>query len=98
MPRLVEEVLDNWRAAERLLDELPPVDPDQESMALAIASLRSLYLELTERSALAKSKLATTDDVLTRSQALVTQVAARLESSAARKGHAPGSGSQPPEP
>lgn len=47
----VEEVLAAWRDAERLLDELPPVDPDHETVRLAVATLRLTYQQLTTGSA-----------------------------------------------
>lgn len=44
---IVEETLEAWREAERLLERLPPLDPDHESVALAVASLRETYQSLT---------------------------------------------------
>ena len=39
----VHEVLDTWRDAERLLDALPPLDPDHETVRLVVVSLRQSY-------------------------------------------------------
>ena len=44
---IVEETLEAWREAERLLERLPPVHPDHESVALAVRSLRETYQDLT---------------------------------------------------
>ena len=44
---IVEETLEAWREAERLLERLPAVDPDHESVALAVSSLRETYQSLT---------------------------------------------------
>jgi hypothetical protein len=44
---IVEETLEAWRDAERLLERLPALDPDHESVALAVASLRDTYQSLT---------------------------------------------------
>ncbi|MFL5686033.1 MAG: hypothetical protein ACJ77D_08270 [Chloroflexota bacterium] len=44
---IVEETLETWRDAERLLEQLPPVHPDHESVALAVSSLRETYQNLT---------------------------------------------------
>jgi hypothetical protein len=44
---IVEETLEAWREAERLLERLPPVHPDHESVALAVSSLRETYQNLT---------------------------------------------------
>lgn len=43
----LEEALATWRDAERLLDELPPLDPDHETVRLAVVSLRQTYQEIT---------------------------------------------------
>ena len=44
---IVEETLQAWREAERLLERLPPVDSDHESVAVAVSSLRETYQNLT---------------------------------------------------
>lgn len=44
---IVEETLEAWRDAERLLKRIPPVDPDHASVALAVRSLRETYQDLT---------------------------------------------------
>ena len=44
---IVEETLEAWREAERLLERLTPLDPDHETVALAVASLRDTYQSLT---------------------------------------------------
>lgn len=45
---IVEDALEAWREAERLLDRIPPLDPDHETVALAVASLRQTYRSLTD--------------------------------------------------
>ena len=45
---IVEDALEAWREAERLLDRLTPLDPDHETVALAVASLRETYQNLTD--------------------------------------------------
>lgn len=45
---IVEDALEAWREAERLLDRLTPLDPDHETVALAVASLRRTYQSLTD--------------------------------------------------
>ena len=44
----VEEVLRTWREAERMLDDLPAINPDHESVARAIIGLKSCYQALTD--------------------------------------------------
>ena len=45
---IVEETLEAWREAERLLDRLPPLDPDHETVAAMVAMLREAYQSLTD--------------------------------------------------
>ena len=45
---IVQDALEAWREAERLLDRLPPLHPDHETVALAVASLRETYRLLTD--------------------------------------------------
>lgn len=43
----VDEVLGAWRDGQRLLDELPPSDPDLANVRLAVSVLGDLHRELT---------------------------------------------------
>ena len=97
MARLVEEVLEAWRAAERILDELPPVDPDHETVRVAIAQLRALYQDLTARSDAAETKLLASHHALRRSQALLDRIAARLGAEPAADSEVPRGEGSPAE-
>jgi hypothetical protein len=44
----VQEVLQTWREAERVLDALPPVDPDRQAVSLAIERLQQCYRQVTD--------------------------------------------------
>jgi hypothetical protein len=44
----VQEVLQTWRAAERVLEALPASDPHQEDVELAISKLRRIYQQLVD--------------------------------------------------
>jgi hypothetical protein len=44
---IVEETLEAWRDAERLLKRIPPVDPDHAWVALAVRLLRETFQDLT---------------------------------------------------
>ena len=44
---IVEEVIDTWRDAERVLDDLPTLDPRHTSVREAVASLRRVYQDMT---------------------------------------------------
>jgi hypothetical protein len=47
MPTAIEEVLSAWREAERLLESLPPLDPDHETVRLMVVRLQETYRTLT---------------------------------------------------
>lgn len=65
-------VLEAWRRGERLLDQLSPVDPDHETVALAVARLRAAYHSLTRRTV-------RSIDVLDRSNAVVSETTSLLD-------------------
>jgi hypothetical protein len=62
----MEETLRAWREGERLLETLPPLTPDHETVRLAIIQLRSTY----QRVATLK---AATHDVLASNRALMEE-------------------------
>ena len=66
---LVEEALRVWRDGERLLEELPPLTTDHETVGLNVVALRETYQTLTSRSR------ATSDQLV--------ECAARIESARA---------------
>jgi hypothetical protein len=78
MARLVEDLLVTWRQAERVLDDLPPVDPDHETVALAIDGLRRTYQELTLIRESSAETLRASRETLARARDLLAAVAARL--------------------
>jgi hypothetical protein len=79
---IVEDALKAWREAERLLDRLPPVDPDHESVALAAASLRLTYQKLTDgASERTPAIVAHTRDSIERTRALLVRVRSKLDAS-----------------
>ena len=75
MEQLVGEVLGVWREAERLLDELPPLDPDHETVRLAVHSLQSTYQAVTTGDATrTPSVVAGSRDTIRDARALLTSV------------------------
>ncbi len=75
---VVAIALATWREAERLLDELPPLSPDRESVALALSLSRDTYRSLTatshataEQLALAQRRLAAARRTLRRTQSRI---------------------------
>ena len=60
MPQnLIPKALAAWREGERLLEELPPLSPDHETVALAVARLREVYSSLTTSREVTPSALST---------------------------------------
>lgn len=78
MALLVEEVLSAWREGERLLETLPSLDPDHETVARSVAELRELYAVMTDRSDVSRAKLEVSRLALERSRATIEKVRTRL--------------------
>ena len=76
---LIEQALEAWRDGERLLDELPPLTPDHETVRLQLISLRQAYREMTGRSAASKETLEACRDTVERAQDSIHKVRAKLE-------------------
>jgi hypothetical protein len=49
MAVLIEELLDVWREAERVLDELPEANPERHVLEGQLTQLRSVHRHLTDR-------------------------------------------------
>jgi hypothetical protein len=75
----VEQVLAVWRDGERLLEALPEVHPDHETVAMSVAELRALYAQMTGLSALSRNKLEISRRSLERSKATLEAVRQRLD-------------------
>jgi hypothetical protein len=71
---IVEEVLQTWRDAERVLDVLTPLDPDHEVVSLAVASLRATYRSITDDGA-----ARTSPDVVARSRSTIDDTRVLLD-------------------
>jgi hypothetical protein len=78
LPRLVADVLEAWRAAERLLEELPSLDPDRGSVVHEVERLRATYQLLTSAGDQTDGNAASSEAALTRSQAVLDRVEGRL--------------------
>lgn len=55
---LIVDTLKVWREAERVLQELPPLDANHEAARLLVIELRALYAEVSEASALTAERIA----------------------------------------
>jgi hypothetical protein len=79
----VEEVVAAWRDAERLLEDLPPIGTDHETVATVIASLRVTYARVTDESIRTSPMvIAETRQTIASSRDLLSQVRS--------KAHCPG--------
>ncbi len=67
----VAEALEVWREAERLLEELPPLSPDHETVAVIAAESRDLYQRLTNDADLTANVLARSHQRIGEAQALL---------------------------
>lgn len=75
---LVEEALQLWRDGERLLEELPPLNADHETVSLHIAALRAMYQSLTSQSATTKEQIAECERQLAAASATLRSVREKL--------------------
>ena len=81
---IVEDALEAWREAERLLDRLPASAPDHEDVVLAVAALRQTYKDLTDGvSRRTPRMVADSRQSIDRTKALLARVHARMDGTAA---------------
>jgi hypothetical protein len=50
---LIVDTLKVWREAERVLQALPPIDPNHEIVRRLVIDLRAMYADLSEKAATA---------------------------------------------
>ena len=77
MASAVGEALATWREAERLLDELPPLSPDHETVFRAVATARDTYHRLASATHATATTLATTRQAIEEARAVLEQVRRR---------------------
>jgi hypothetical protein len=77
--RLLTEVLEAWRSAERTLDEMPASSPDHETIVIAIARLRSLYQELAAARHSSRMMNVRATETITSTRHLIALARERLE-------------------
>jgi hypothetical protein len=79
MSVLIEDLLDTWRQAERLLEDVTPVHPDHETLLETVAHLRSVYAELTSASQATAMKIAAGERALERARRVLDAARTRLD-------------------
>ena len=76
---IVEDALRVWRGAERLLESLPPADPDLTVVSDTADEVRAVYHDVTEdRNSLTVERLAQSQLVIDRADALIVRIQAKL--------------------
>jgi hypothetical protein len=74
---LIEEALQAWREGERLLDELPPLTPDHETVRLSLIHLREAYRQLTGRSAATAAAIASCATTIESARTTIREIRAK---------------------
>ena len=77
--QLIERALEAWRGGERVLRELPRVDPDHETVRLAVISLRDTYDRLTGASASSTELLEKCREQIDAAHEVIARVESKLE-------------------
>jgi hypothetical protein len=77
--QLIERALAEWREGERLLRDLPRVDPDHETVRLAVIGLRETYQRLSELTSDSRDQLADCTDRIDRAHEAIEAVRGRLD-------------------
>ena len=83
---LVEEALRVWRDGERLLEELPPLTADHETVGLNVVALRETYQALTSRSKATSDRLVECAAQIESARAIIRRVSTKRPSA----GESPG--------
>jgi hypothetical protein len=85
MAVLVEEVLQVWREAERVLDRLPEATPERKLLQVEVFQLRSIHRRLTDtRIEQTAQLIASSRDTIGAARATLALARRRLEASGGR--------------
>lgn len=75
---LADDVLDVWGDAKELLDRLPPLSRDHETVRLAVTRLQGTYQILTDRFGRSSDAVIGSEAVLRDAEALIGKISAKL--------------------
>lgn len=75
---LADDVLDAWGDARDLLDRLPPLTRDHETVRLAVTRLQATYQILTDRFGRSSDAVIGSEAVLRDADALIAKISAKL--------------------
>ena len=77
--RLLDETLDAWREGVRLLEQVPQSDIDHETVRFAVATLKTVYQQLTDVDTLAERDEAAIQQTVSAMRQVLEQVRRRYE-------------------
>jgi hypothetical protein len=77
--QLIETALAEWREGERVLRDLPRLDPDHETVRLAVMGLRDTYHELAQLSVATAEQLAGCRERIEAAREVIASSRARLD-------------------
>lgn len=75
---LADDVLEAWGDARDLLDRLPPLSRDHETVRLAVTRLQGTYQILTDRFGRSSNAVIGSEAVLRDAEALIRKISAKL--------------------
>lgn len=75
---LADDVLEAWDDARHLLDRLPPLSRDHETVRLAVTRLQGTYQILTDRFGRSSNAVIGSQAVLRDAEALIAKISAKL--------------------
>jgi hypothetical protein len=73
----MEDALRAWREGERVLDTLPPLSPDHESVRLAIVDLRMTYQRVASLKVATRDVLTVNREAIEEARKVIQDVATR---------------------
>jgi hypothetical protein len=77
--QLIEKALAEWRDGERLLRDLPRVDPDHETVRRIVIDLRETYRRLSQASAESREVIAECELTVQGAHEKIAHVRSRLD-------------------
>ena len=80
MAVLIEDLLDVWREAERVLDELPDATPEHSQLQQDLAELRAMHQRLSDRRIVRTAKvIEASQDTIERARLTIERARERVE-------------------
>jgi hypothetical protein len=83
--QLIEKALAEWREGERLLKDLPRLDPDHETVRMAVIGLRDTYTQLSRLNSDATDQIADCRRSIERAHEAIVRVRTKLDAAASRQ-------------